>query len=70
MDSRIIFRFMGGVDMCDQKLTYYHIDRKAMKWYKKYFFHLLDVSISTGYQFCHTDDLHGLHTYLDVRLFG
>ena len=36
---------MGGVDKHDQMLTYYSLSRKAVKWYKKYFFHLFDICI-------------------------
>ena len=36
---------MGGVDLADQLLKYYHIDRRTIKWYKKLFFHLLDMSV-------------------------
>ena len=36
---------MGGVDKHDQILTYYNLARKAMKWYKKYFFHLFDICV-------------------------
>ena len=37
-------KYMGGVDRSDQLLHYYDAARKSMKWYKKFFFHLLDVS--------------------------
>lgn len=37
-------KYMGGVDKSDQLLHYYNAARKSMKWYKKLFFHLLDVS--------------------------
>lgn len=37
-------KYMGGVDKSDQILHYYNAERKAMKWYKKFFFHLVDVS--------------------------
>lgn len=36
---------MGGVDRHDQILTYYSLNRKSMKWYKKYFFHLFDICV-------------------------
>lgn len=36
---------MGGVDRHDQKLKYYSLTRKSLKWYKKFFFHLLDMCV-------------------------
>ena len=30
--------FMGGVDQCDQLLSSYSLNRKPVKWWKKYFF--------------------------------
>ncbi|XP_067929447.1 piggyBac transposable element-derived protein 4-like [Watersipora subatra] len=38
-------RYMGGVDKSDQNLHYYNAARKTMKWYKKLFFHLLDICV-------------------------
>lgn len=40
-------KYMGGVDRSDQVMHYYDPARRAMKWYKKFFFHLLDVSTCT-----------------------
>ena len=36
---------MGGVGTHDQILTNYNLAQKAMKWYKKYFFHLFDICV-------------------------
>ena len=36
---------MGGVNKCDQLLLYYIYAHRSCKWWKKVFFHLLDVSI-------------------------
>ena len=30
--------YMGGVDKCDQFLSYYSVSRKSLKWWKKVFF--------------------------------
>ena len=38
-------KYMGGVDKSDQNLHYYNAARKTMKWYKKLFFHLLDICV-------------------------
>ena len=34
---------MGGVDLCDSVLHAYPCMRKCVKWYKKVFFHMLDI---------------------------
>ena len=36
---------MGGVDKCDQYLSYYALTRKSMKWWKKVFFRLFEMCI-------------------------
>lgn len=36
---------LGGVDRCDQYLSYYGLNRKSLKWWKKVFFRLLDMAI-------------------------
>jgi hypothetical protein len=40
---------MGSVDMVDMVLSAINSCRKSLKWYKKYFFHLLDMSIYNSY---------------------
>ena len=40
---------MGGVDLSDQYTTSYEIIRKSKKWYKKTFFHLLDMTIFNAF---------------------
>ena len=36
---------MGGVDKCDQYLSYYALPRKSMKWWEKVFFRLFEMYI-------------------------
>jgi len=36
---------MGGVDKCDQRLSYYSLNRKTNKWWKKVFYRLFEMSI-------------------------
>ena len=31
-------KFMGGFNQCDQLLSSYSLNRKPVKWWKKYFF--------------------------------
>jgi len=39
-------QFMGGVDLADQHLSYYSLtQRRTIKWWKKVFWRLLDISI-------------------------
>lgn len=38
-------RFMSGIDRSDQMVAYYSCPRKTIRWYKKVFFHLLDISV-------------------------
>lgn len=36
---------MGGVDKSDQLILYYGFPHRSMKWWKRIFFHLVDVSL-------------------------
>ena len=39
-------QFMGGVDLCDQCLSYYSMStRKTLKWWKKVFWRFLDICV-------------------------
>ena len=40
---------MGGVDKEDQMTVYYSFQRKSIKWWKKVFFWLLEVSVINSY---------------------
>ena len=41
-------KFMGSVGKCDQYLSYYYIDRKAIKWWKKVFFSIFEIYINNS----------------------
>lgn len=47
----IIFynKFMGGVDKSDQYSTYYQVDRKSNKWWKRMFNRLLLITVSNSW---------------------
>ena len=40
---------MGGVDKADQLLSYYPFSHRTVKWWKRAFFHLLDVALVNSY---------------------
>ena len=42
-------KYMGGVDQSDQMLSYYGFSHRTIKWWRRAFFHLLDLSIVNAY---------------------
>lgn len=42
-------KYMGGVDKSDQLLSYYGFPHRTVKWWRRAFFHLLDLAIVNGY---------------------
>ena len=42
-------QYMGGVDKCDQLLSYYGYSHRALKWWRRAFFHLFDLAIVNAY---------------------
>ena len=40
---------MGGVDNHDQLLQYYQLTRKTMKWWKKLFFHIMNMCTANAF---------------------
>lgn len=40
---------MSGIDRSDQMMAYYSSPRKTIRWYRKIFFHLIDISIWNAY---------------------
>ena len=40
---------MGGIDKSDQLAANHRAARKSLKWYKKLFFYLLDLTLVTSY---------------------
>ena len=42
-------RLMGGVDLSDQLMSYYHFLRKTCKWWRKLWVHLLNMCIMNAF---------------------
>ena len=42
-------KFIGGVDKSDQLLLYYGFSHRTVKWWRRAFFHLLDLAIVNAY---------------------
>ena len=60
---------MGGVDQSDQLLMYYGYSHRQVKWWKRVFFHLLDLSIvnaSVLYNIVNTEQLTQLEFRVEV----
>ncbi|XP_061717571.1 piggyBac transposable element-derived protein 4-like [Cydia pomonella] len=38
-------QFMSGIDRADQMVAYYSSPRKTLRWYRKVFFHVLDLAV-------------------------
>ena len=41
-------KFMAGVDQCDQLRSSYSLNRKSVKWWKKVFFQMLEVTVANS----------------------
>lgn len=53
--------YMGGVDLTDQHLSYYSITtRRTVKWWKKVFWRLVDITIVNAWIIFHTNYLNSL----------
>ena len=65
-------RHMGGVDKSDQYLVYYSFGHRTLKWWKRIFFHLLDVAIVNAYilyrQTPTEDGKHLTHEHFRIEL--
>jgi len=41
--------YMGGVDLFNQKISYYAYEHRSAKWYKRVFYYFLEVAIINSY---------------------
>ena len=62
-------KYMGGVDKADQLITYYGFYHCSKKWWKRLFFHLLDVSLVNAYlAYCSVTPGPRRLSHMDFRL--
>lgn len=61
-------RYMLGVDRLDQRMSYYHFERKTVRWWRKVFFWIVEVAMVNSYIIYtrHTDARRKL-THKDFR---
>jgi hypothetical protein len=61
-------KFMNGVDRADQLLSYYCLNKKSRKWWKKVFWRLLEMCITNVYQIRKFKDSKVVHKQLRLSL--
>ena len=61
-------QFMNGVDRADQLLSYYSLDKKSRKWWKKVFWRLLELCITNVHQIRKFTDNKAVHKELRIQL--
>ena len=61
-------QFMNGVDRADQLLTYYLLNKKSRKWWKKVFWRLLELCITNMQQIRKFKDHSAAHKSLRISL--
>lgn len=60
--------FMSGIDRQDQMLAYYPCNRKTIRWYKKIFFHVLQMSLLNAHYLYNKYSGAGKMSLYDFRL--
>ena len=61
--------YMGGVDKSDQLVTYYGFRRCSKKWWKRVFFHLIELAMVNAYiLYCYNTPKREQLTHLRFRL--
>ena len=63
-------QYMGGVDLMDQHLSYYSLTtRRTLKWWKKVFWRLIDISIVNAWIiFRHNNTDSDIKSHREFRL--
>lgn len=60
--------YMGGVDQVDQMLSYYGFSHRTIKWWRRAFFHLFDLSVVNAYILYHENGGKLTHEQFRVEL--
>ncbi|XP_052738468.1 piggyBac transposable element-derived protein 4-like [Bicyclus anynana] len=60
--------FMSGVDLQDQMLAYYPVQRKTLRWYKKLFVHMLQMSLTNALHLYNTFSANDKLNLYDFRM--
>ena len=62
-------QYMGGVDKSDQLVVYYGFRRSSKKWWKRAFFHLMEMTMVNAYiLYCYNTPKKERITHLKIRL--
>lgn len=61
--------FMSDVDLQDQMLSYYACERKTIRWYKKIFFHTLQMSLNNAFHLYNKFSTNSKMNLYDFRLY-
>ena len=62
-------KYMGGVDKSDQLLSYYGFSHRTVKWWRRAFFHLIDLAIVNAYiMYCGTPQYGRRFTHEQFRI--
>ena len=60
-------KWMGGVDLSDQIMNYYHFLRRGCKWWRKLWVHLFNMVIANGHVLNKTFGLNNKLTHQEYR---
>lgn len=61
-------KYMGGVDLCDQKRKLFSCSRKSIRWYMRLFWFLIDVCVVNAYIMEQLSPHHCKRSQKDFRL--
>ena len=61
-------QYMRGVDVGDQAMSYYYCGRRSIKWWKRVFFYLLEVSCLNAYILKYYGVTGKKQSFLDFRM--
>ena len=61
-------QYMSGIDRLDQMINFYPFTWKTLKWYKKLFFYLLEITLPNAYIIHKFKTDNGAKTILDFHM--